>query len=105
MENALLLMIRITRLTADDIAIDEQQGFGDALGNAVYKSKDTANASIIIANRLQSNNKTNALLATQKPVMIIKQGADSIYIAADTLYSAKLTDLKKTRFVPIYNSG
>ncbi len=87
-------------LTADDIALDESSGFGDALGSVVYKSKDTANASIIIANRLQSNNKTGALLATQRPVMILKQGADSIYIAADTLYSAKLSDLKKSRYVP-----
>ena len=87
-------------LTADDIAIDEASGFGDALGNAVYKSKDTGSTSIILANRLQSNNKTNALLATQKPVMIIRQGADSIYIAADTLYTAKLSDLRKSRYVP-----
>ncbi|MCY7421700.1 MAG: OstA family protein [Chitinophagaceae bacterium] len=87
-------------LTADDIAIDESSGFGDALGHAVYKSKDTANPSIIIANRLQSNNKTNALLATQKPVMIIRQGADSIYIAADTLYTARLSDLRTSRYVP-----
>lgn len=87
-------------LQADDIALDEATGFGDALGNAVYKSKDTANGSIIIANRLQSNSKTGALLATQKPLMILKQGADSIYIAADTLYSAKLSELKKTRTVP-----
>ena len=87
-------------LTADDIAIDEESGFGDALGNAVYKSKDTGSTSIILANRLQSNNKTNALLATQKPVMIIRQGADSIYIAADTLYTAKLSDLRKSRYVP-----
>ena len=87
-------------LTADDIAIDESSGFGDALGHAIYKSKDTANPSIIIANRLQSNNKTNALLATQKPVMIIRQGADSIYIAADTLYTARLSDLRTSRYVP-----
>ena len=87
-------------LTADDIALDEASGFGDALGNAVYKSKDTGSTSIILANRLQSNNKTNALLATQKPVMIIRQGADSIYIAADTLYTAKLSDLRKSRYVP-----
>ena len=87
-------------LTGDDMAIDDTSGFGDALGNVVYKSKDTANPIIIIANRLQSNRKSSALLATQKPVMIIKQGKDSIYIAADTLYSAKLTDLRKSRFVP-----
>jgi len=87
-------------LTADDIAIDEQSGFGDALGNAIYKSKDTANPATIIANRLQSNSNTSALLATQKPVMIIKQGADSIFIAADTLFTAKLSNLRKSRIVP-----
>ncbi len=87
-------------LTADDIAIDEQSGFGDALGNVIYKTKDTANPASIIANRLQTNNKNSALLATQNPVMIIKQGNDSIFIAADTLYSAKLSDLRKTRDVP-----
>ncbi len=87
-------------LTADDIALDEASGFGDAMGSAIYKSKDTANPINIIANRLQSNNKTKALLATQKPVMIIKQGADTIYLAADTLYTAKLTDLEESRYVP-----
>jgi lipopolysaccharide export system protein LptA len=92
-------------LTADDIAIDEQSGFGDALGNAIYKSKDTANPAIIIANRLQSNSNTSALLATQKPVMIIKQGADSIFIAADTLFTAKLSNLRKSRIVPDIESA
>lgn len=88
-------------LTATDIAMDEASGFGDALGNAVYRSKDTSNPFTIVANRLQSNSKSSALLATQKPIMIIKQGADSIYLSADTLYSAKLTDLRKTRNVPV----
>ncbi|MBS1654698.1 MAG: hypothetical protein JSU05_07635, partial [Bacteroidetes bacterium] len=32
-------------------------------------------------------------LATEKPLMIVKQEDDSIYIAADTLFSARLTDL------------
>jgi hypothetical protein len=32
--------------------------------------------------------------------MIIRQGADSIYIAADTLYTARLSDLRTSRYVP-----
>jgi hypothetical protein len=48
-----------------------------------------------LANRIFANKKTGAYLATQKPLMIIKQEKDSIYIAADTLFSARLTDLYK----------
>lgn len=86
-------------IVADRMAFDNASGFSDALGNVVYKTKDTANATVILSNRLQANNKSGAVLATQKPLMIIKQGTDSIYIAADTLYSAKLTDLQKERIV------
>src|SRR5207253_2670122 len=39
----------------------------------------------------------NKTLATNKPLMIIKQDNDSIYIAADTLFSARLTDLSGTK--------
>ncbi len=87
-------------LVADDLAFDELTGFGEAQGNVVYKNKDTANAYAILANNLKSNNKTNAVLATQNPLMIIKQDRDSIYITADTLYSARLTELQQTRTVP-----
>jgi hypothetical protein len=54
----------------------------------------------MIANNIKTNKKTNSLLATQKPLLLIKQGIDSIYITADTLYSAKLSDFMKTRNVP-----
>ncbi len=87
-------------LIANDIAFDEASGFGEAQGNAVYNSKDTAGTYTIIANNLKSNNRTGAILATQRPLMIIKQGTDSIYVSADTLYSGKLTELRKTREVP-----
>lgn len=93
-------------LVADRMAFDNQSGFSDALGNVVYRTKDTANTSVILSNRLQANNKTGAILATQKPLMIIKQAQDSIYIAADTLYSAKLTELETVRTVPnIFDSS
>ncbi len=92
-------------ITADQMAFDNATGFSDALGSVVYKTKDTANTSLILANRIQANNKTGAVLATQKPLMIIKQGRDSIFIAADTLYTAKITDLEQVRKIPsIYDS-
>ena len=34
-------------------------------------------------------------------MMIIKQEEDSIFVAADTLYSARLSDLRKTRSIPV----
>jgi len=87
-------------LVADDMAYDDSTGFGEAQGNVIYKSKDTGNAYTIIANNVKSNSKTGNVLATQKPAMIIKQGADTIYVGADTLYSGKLTELEKLRKVP-----
>jgi lipopolysaccharide export system protein LptA len=87
-------------LTADDLAFDEATHFGEAQGSVVYKSKDTANGYAILANNVKSNNNTGSILATQKPLLMIKQNNDTIYVAADTLYSSKLTELEKFRPVP-----
>lgn len=87
-------------LTADDLAFDEATRFGEAQGNVVYKSKDTANSYAILANNMKSNNNTGSVLATQKPLMIIKQNKDTVYVTADTLYSGKLSELQKFRQVP-----
>jgi lipopolysaccharide export system protein LptA len=87
-------------LTADDMAFDNASGFGEAQGNVVYKNKDTANAFAMLANNIKTNSNTAGVLATQKPLMIIKQNRDSIYVTADTLYSGKLTELQKTRTIP-----
>ncbi len=87
-------------LTADDMAFDDSSHFGEAQGSVVYKSKDTVNAYSILSNNMKSNSKTGAILATQKPLMIIKQERDTVYVTADTLYSGKLTELEKFRTVP-----
>jgi lipopolysaccharide export system protein LptA len=87
-------------LTADDLAFDEATHFGEAQGSVVYKSKDTANKFAVLANNMKSNNNTGSILATQKPLMIIQQKNDTIYVTADTLYSGKLTELEKFRQVP-----
>ncbi len=86
--------------TAEEMAFDDSTGLGEFRGNAVYRSKDSAQGFDMIANNIKTNKKTNSLIATQKPLLIIKQGADTIYITADTLYSAKLSELMKTRKVP-----
>jgi hypothetical protein len=87
-------------LVADDMAFDDATGFGEAQGSVVYKSKDTANPFSLLANNIKSNTRSGGILATQKPLMIIKQDKDSIYVTADTLYSGRLTELEKFRPVP-----
>jgi len=87
-------------LTGDDLAYDEATGFGEAHGNVIYKSKDTANAYTILANNVKSNSKAGSVLASEKPSMILKQVRDSIFVSGDTLYSGKLTELEKFRQVP-----
>jgi hypothetical protein len=71
--------------------IDDSTGISEAEGNVVIA--DSAEGRTIIAGLVFRNKKTDALLATRKPLMIIKQDNDSIFITADTLFSARLTDL------------
>jgi len=79
-----------TFVTGDDVGFDDNTGDSYARGNAVFR--DTAQGISILANDLKANKKNNTLLATQRPLMIIKQKEDSVFVSADTLYSARLTD-------------
>jgi len=54
---------------------------------------DTANKTTVIADTIFYNKKNESFLAFAKPLMIVEQEQDSIFIAADTLFSARLTDL------------
>ncbi len=87
--------------TSDDMAIDDSTKLSEFRGNAVYRGKDTAQGFDMIANNIKTDRKKDILLATEKPILLIKQGKDSIYVSADTLYTARLTDLQKTRKVPM----
>jgi lipopolysaccharide export system protein LptA len=78
-------------VTGDEIVSDDSTGIVQVRGRGVLI--DTAKGISILANSIFANKKTEAFLATQKPLMIVKQEKDSIYIAADTLFSARLTDL------------
>lgn len=86
--------------TADDMAFDDSTKLSEFRGNAVYRGKDTAQGFDMIANNIKTDRKKDILLATEKPILLIKQGKDSIFVAADTLYSARLSDLMKSRYVP-----
>lgn len=87
-----------TILDADDVAFDDSTGFSEANGNVVYK--DTAQGVTILANNLKSNKKTSSFLATQRPILILKQDNDSVFVAADTFFSAKLSALRLVRNIP-----
>ncbi|MBS1920689.1 MAG: OstA family protein [Bacteroidetes bacterium] len=54
---------------------------------------DTAEGRSVFGEEIIINKKTNTFLATKKPLMIIRQENDSVYITGDTLFSARLSDL------------
>jgi lipopolysaccharide export system protein LptA len=77
-------------IRANTVTINDSTGISIALGNAVItneKDKQT-----IIAGKVERNKNTESFLATRKPLMILQQDDDSIYISADTLFMARLTD-------------
>jgi lipopolysaccharide export system protein LptA len=80
-----------TLIIANRVAFNDSLGTSEAEGNAMVV--DSVQGTTILANRIFRNNKTDAILATGKPLMIVKQEEDSIYITADTLFSARLSDL------------
>ncbi len=80
-------------VVGDQIANDDSSGVVQIRGRGVMR--DTAQGIAILANEIFVNKKTEAYLATVNPLMIVKQEKDSIYITADTLFSARLTDLRK----------
>jgi lipopolysaccharide export system protein LptA len=83
-------------IIAEDIQYDKKTGNGIAKGSVIYR--DTAQGTTILAGLTEFNSNTKQVLATQKPVMILKQNNDSIYIAGDTLVSeliAKVIEPKK----------
>ena len=79
---------------ADEMAIDDSLGLGEFRGNAVYRSKDTASFDLM-ANNIKSNRKKDILLATELPTLLINQKKDTMYITADTLYAARISDLSR----------
>ncbi|MFL9483255.1 OstA-like protein [Chitinophagaceae bacterium LWZ2-11] len=87
--------------TADRAAIDDKKGLSEYQGNVVYRSKDSIGYDLI-ANNVKVNKITNSLLATEKPLLFLKQAHDTTIISADTLYTAQLSQLlKSNRVVPL----
>jgi lipopolysaccharide export system protein LptA len=82
-------------ITANKVSLDDSSKISIFEGNAVVV--DTKNKTTLIAGIIFRNQKTEAIMAVKKPLMIIVQDNDSIFITADTLFSARLTDLYATK--------
>ena len=78
------------KVIANNINIDDSTHISTAEGNAVIT--DNKNGTTILGGVIYRNTLTEAILATRRPLMIVKQGDDSIYVTADTLFSARLSD-------------
>jgi lipopolysaccharide export system protein LptA len=79
---------------ADDMIIDDSSGISEFKGAAIYRSKDTLGFDLLAGN-IKTNKKKSILLATENPVLLLKQKQDTLYIAADTLHTGKITDLSR----------
>ena len=81
--------------SANTIRDDDSLGVTEFTGNAIIR--DSIEGQTVIAGKILRDKKAESFLAFNKPLMIVKQEEDSIYITADTLFSARLTDLYGSR--------
>ena len=84
-------------VTGDDIFTNDSITIIN--GHGVYI--DSVQKVSVLANHMVANKKTNEFLATQHPLMIIEQDKDSIYVTADTLFSARAADLHDARYTDL----
>ncbi|MFM7645516.1 MAG: OstA-like protein [Sphingomonadales bacterium] len=76
-----------TTIVGDRVAFDDNAGTSQAAGNVIIV--DTAQGTTLLAGEVFRDNKKERLLATKKPLLIIEQDSDSIYVTADTIYSGE----------------
>jgi lipopolysaccharide transport protein LptA len=81
------------KYTGNTIITNDSTHISQIIGNAIIV--DTTEATTVIAGEILANSETGTMLAFNKPLMIVKQDQDSIFITADTLFSARLSDLYK----------
>ncbi len=77
--------------TGDRIISDDSLGITQIFGKGIII--DTAGKRTVLADTIFYDKKNESFLAFAKPLMIIEQEQDSIFISADTLFSAKLSVL------------
>ena len=86
-------------VTGDEIHTDDSTGQTIIRGNGVYI--DTVQKISVLSNSMMADKKKKTFLATQHPLMIIQQDKDSLYISADSMYSARLADLKDSAYTDL----
>ena len=78
-------------MTANEFVFDEQTGQGEAKGEVDFI--DTAQHIMVRSDKIFFNKKRKNVMAVGKPVMTLADKADSVFVAADTIYSAKYAEL------------
>lgn len=81
-------------MEADYIDYDKKSGIGLATGNVI--AIDTAQNLTLYCGRADVNEKRKTTLATIKPVLKQNSGDDSLFIRADTFFSAPIPIAKDT---------
>ncbi|MRG45570.1 hypothetical protein GFS24_10615 [Chitinophaga sp. SYP-B3965] len=71
--------------TANEIQTDKATGISVATGDMIWR--DTAQKMSLLANYGIVNQFTKTVLATRKPVMLLEGKTDTLFVAADTLFS------------------
>jgi lipopolysaccharide export system protein LptA len=72
-------------ITADRITMDKRTGLAYAVGNMIYR--DTAQKMTLLSNYGTVNQTEKTILATQHPLMILERDNDTLFLAADSLFS------------------
>ncbi|MCZ2459136.1 MAG: OstA family protein [Chitinophagales bacterium] len=77
--------------------VDNNDSTGVILITGKGSMIDTVEGRSVFGDEITINKKTNTFLATKRPLMIVRQDKDSIYITGDTLFSARLSDLQRRK--------
>lgn len=75
-------------IAGKSVYLDDKNKFLRILGNGIYK--DSVEGFVITGNEINGDDKTGRFMSTGKTVAIIKQEEDSVFIAADTLFSGRI---------------
>jgi lipopolysaccharide export system protein LptA len=87
----------VSTISADNMAFDDKNNKAQFRGNVSYQDSSVS----LLSGVLNLDRQNGNFLATVKPVMILKQKKDSVFITGDTLYSGKITDRQKIKPIPV----
>ena len=79
-------------IEGDTLYYNKPTGYGYGYGHVI--AIDTGHQSTLYCGRTTYNKKKRTLQATEKPVLMQVKGADTLYMRADTFYSAPVVQLK-----------